>query len=466
MTVNAFKLENFMAFKDSGWIRLRPICMLFGRNSSGKSALIRALRLLKQSVRCYPGPFVFNQPFGVNLGGYDTVIHAYDPKLPLIFHFRCSIEDHRSLLVPVLNRHLQREDPALRAAEQDIRYLDYTLGFYLDWYDHEVKLCEIQLDCAWVVEGMQWIDTLFSATRLADDDAGFLEDTWSFHSAIFHAHEEEDQETIWEDVHIVLEQGFLPLLSTPARLAYSDQMVDEYNLLYGLLEELKTDITRFVDHINYLGPLRPEPVREYLISEAERRRWEALGWGAFLQFLSNAIDEPKSREIDSWLNHLDMFRGVNANRKQAFSTYVSQVDVDHEAFRVNIADVGFGVSQVLPLIVQAVLAEPNSTTIIEQPELHLHPAAQVELMDLFIQISQTENRRFILETHSELLILRLLKRMRAGKVPPDQVSVMFIERERNEIASEVNTIEVDEEGRLITPWPHGFFEEGYQERFS
>ncbi len=136
-------------------------------------------------------------------------------------------------------------------------------------------------------------------------------------------------------------------------------------------------------------------------------------------------------------------------------------------------DVGVGVSQSLPIILEA-FAQQEKLIAIEQPELHLHPALQAELGDVFIESALGENNNtFLLETHSEHLILRILRRIREtsrGKLPegmhpvrPDDVAVLYVEP--GEDGSIVTEIKIDEQGRIRSEWPRGFFEERLEELF-
>ncbi|MDD3460729.1 MAG: DUF3696 domain-containing protein, partial [Mesotoga sp.] len=136
-------------------------------------------------------------------------------------------------------------------------------------------------------------------------------------------------------------------------------------------------------------------------------------------------------------------------------------------------DVGIGVSQVLPVLVGA-YASKNRIIAIEQPEIHLHPALQADLGDLFIQSALGENQnRFLIETHSEHLLLRIMRRMRQTdseelpegfpQVKPKDICVLFVQPKGS--ASVVRQLELDEEGQLLDAWPGGFFEEGFRERF-
>lgn len=136
-------------------------------------------------------------------------------------------------------------------------------------------------------------------------------------------------------------------------------------------------------------------------------------------------------------------------------------------------DVGIGVSQVLPVLVSA-YASTDTLLAIEQPEIHLHPALQAELGDVFIESALGEGRNtFLIETHSEHLLLRIMRRMRetsTGKLPdgvpevrPEHVMVLFVEPDG--ARSLIREMPLNERGELVKSWPGGFFEEGLREIF-
>lgn len=153
---------------------------------------------------------------------------------------------------------------------------------------------------------------------------------------------------------------------------------------------------------------------------------------------------------------------------------------------VSARDIGVGISQVLPVLVAA-FAATERIIAIEQPELHLHPALQAELADVFItsalgpfppphDTGDMVPTNFILETHSEHLILRIMRRMREtvnGTLPegippvtPNDVAILFVQPKEGSTGSAVRHLELSEDGELLDPWPGGFFEEGFRERFS
>src|SRR5690606_17886206 len=138
------------------------------------------------------------------------------------------------------------------------------------------------------------------------------------------------------------------------------------------------------------------------------------------------------------------------------------------------ADVGVGVSYVIPVIVGAI-APGYSTLLVEQPELHIHPAVQCALGDaLAREVVGRGERTLILETHSEHLMLRLLRRIRerhegalppgAPELTPEDLSVLYVENEDGEVR--ITELPVTEDGDFARKWPKGFFEERAEELFS
>lgn len=137
-------------------------------------------------------------------------------------------------------------------------------------------------------------------------------------------------------------------------------------------------------------------------------------------------------------------------------------------------DVGVGISQIIPILATA-MSLKGKTVAIEEPESHLHPKAQAELADVFINsaLDGKNNNSFIIETHSETLLLRVLRRIRESsfnknkdrpKVTTDDVAFVYIDPMKN--GAKAINVRVDERGRVLDHLPDGFFEEGFDEMFS
>ena len=138
---------------------------------------------------------------------------------------------------------------------------------------------------------------------------------------------------------------------------------------------------------------------------------------------------------------------------------------------VTLPDVGFGINQILPVIVEGAdffTGREGRTLCVEQPEIHLHPRLQANLADLMIaNIEGDGEKQWIVETHSELLILRIQRRIREGNLDPSAVSVLYVDPCAHRAGgSTITSLGLDENGDFVDEWPDGFFEEGFGELMS
>jgi len=165
--------------------------------------------------------------------------------------------------------------------------------------------------------------------------------------------------------------------------------------------------------------------------------------------------------IAAWLKDLGVIhdfavRPVAEGRKE----YEVLVKTHSKAPEVKITDVGFGISQVLPALVQAFYCPPHSTVWMEQPEIHLHPQVQAELADVFISATQAREGgkprdvQLIVESHSEHFLNRLQRRVAEGAVAPEDVAVYFCRRAGS--ATELEPLRLNMFGD-IENWPENFF---------
>lgn len=168
---------------------------------------------------------------------------------------------------------------------------------------------------------------------------------------------------------------------------------------------------------------------------------------------------------NNWLEHLDIGYRINVEPlglkiRDLFEVKLIDTKRNLEV-EIGLKDVGFGISQILPFIVQS-LAASEKIISIEQPEVHIHPRLQADLGDLIAEcIKKPYRNRFIIETHSEHLILRLQRLVRLKKISPSDLSVIFVSRTSK--GSEIQRLRIDEFGDFIDEWPGGFFPERLRE---
>ena len=171
------------------------------------------------------------------------------------------------------------------------------------------------------------------------------------------------------------------------------------------------------------------------------------------EVLYHATDDQRI-EIQSWLHRFDFAEELKTLDlgEGAFSIHLTPPGTDHE---INYADMGFGLSQVLPLIVESVACNPSSLLVTEQPEIHLNPKLQTTLAELLAWRAH-QGGSTIVETHSEHLLLRLRKLVALGELSADDVALYYVERTGD--SSSVRRVPIESNGHISPEaWPKGFF---------
>jgi predicted ATPase len=218
----------------------------------------------------------------------------------------------------------------------------------------------------------------------------------------------------------------------------------------------------------YLGPLREFPQRSYVISGQAPSDVGVRGERSaeVLWFASRTKKQRQQmlENINRWVKEFGIAKEVRLQRLGKSNQYqVLFVDAATD-LPVNIADVGFGASQLLPIIVQGFYAPSGSVMLIEQPEIHLHPKAQATLGDLLMEVVKAGDRQIIVETHSEHLLARIQRRIAEQKFSHEQVAIYYFEPTPD--GTKIHRLELDEYGQLVEPIPEGFFEEGWREALA
>lgn len=238
------------------------------------------------------------------------------------------------------------------------------------------------------------------------------------------------------------------------------------NLLENTLLYCGDFLGNFLDQISYIGPFRDYPERFYVSSEKLFGQVGKTGRGiSDLLRQSSTLLDNVNEELEKfslgYKVEIAIFQEKNSCKES--DIYALRLVDSFTQVGVSPLDVGFGISQILPIIVQS-MSTKSRTIIIEQPEVHIHPRLQTELGRLIVRSVKELSNQFIIETHSEHLMLRLQRMIREGELKPDDISVVYVDR--GEQGSKCFQIELDEEGDFVDEWPSGFFEEDFEEIFS
>lgn len=447
--ITQLQIKNFKGWKDTGVIRTAPITLFFGGNSSGKSSIGHFLLMLKQTAQSLDRKSAIQTHVSgspVNFGSYRDIVFGRKRGEQIEFSIEWKTPEPLRLENALSQKSWKAEDLrfdcALRAATKAPHQA--IVGKFLYTALDAVPLKGKRVKRPWQL-GLE-LKTGSESSYEAIDGA----------------------------LQLVGRMGRPAVLGTPNRFyGFPDEFFGYYqNAQSG--QDLSLELDKLLRGVAYLGPLRIHPERVYpwlgnapesvgydgretvsaLLSGKERRySFKKGGHGRRL----DEIIATKLQELG--LIHSFAIRPLSEHNTQQYEVKL-RVHADSE--EVDLPDVGFGISQVLPVLVQLYYAPANSIIVIEQPELHLHPRAQSLLADVLIDVlacredGEKRNIQLFIETHSEHLLVRLQRRIaeRAGKLKPDQMAAYVATSQGG--SSQLSALEINEFGQIAN-WPDNFF---------
>jgi len=217
------------------------------------------------------------------------------------------------------------------------------------------------------------------------------------------------------------------------------------------LEELSIVLRHSLSRRPYaFAPIRTRPKRTYdPIKDIPDPEGSHVPMFLAQAFTSDPTASVQLRDaIDTFGRASGLFTDIDIRRIGRKEGDPFQLQVKIAGSGINLVDVGYGVSQVLPIIVDAIREPPESTFLLQQPEVHLHPRAQAELGSFLATLAKHQQKRFIIETHSDYMIDRIRMDIRDGKhLKPGEVAILYFERTAG--AAQIHTMEIDEFGNLV-----------------
>ena len=438
--LNQLRIRNFKSWQDTGRIRMAPITLFFGANSSGKSSIGQFLLMLKQTIELpdrkavfYPG----GKNSAVQLGSYQEMVFHRDPNKKITFEYQWSLPKNMEIGDPLSDDVFSGDKLHFSAAVERGNAARHIIQVA------KLKYC------------------------LLDDRANYS----SLSVELSRKPDKREYEASASPYNLVRKQGRAWALKDVVRFyGFSNEAVARYQNA-GFTQELNLAQEKLFNSLYYLGPLRRKAERLYKWSGsapesvgyeggdtiaailAARDRKISPGYGKnakpFEEIIASKLKE---------MNLIDAFRvkPISAQRQE----HEVKVRAKGSKDWVDLPDVGFGVSQVLPVLAQCFYAPPGSIILMEQPEIHLHPSAQSVLADVMIAVIRSkENRKergiqLIIESHSEHFLRRLQRRIAEGNVLKEEVSAYFANISRTPATLE--PLDIDDYGN-IENWPQDFF---------
>lgn len=439
--INRIQVQGFKSWKDTGELRIAPITGLFGTNSSGKTAILQMLLMLKQTIESTDRSRVLylgDERTYVDLGTFYDIVHAHSLPGAITLDIQWTLPKELKVVDPE-----SRQGRALFTTSE-IRFLS-----------------EIESD-----------GTVIAVNQF------FYEPHVEGHSYRFGMRRQNGKngdrakqayELIYDDFQVKRPPGRAWPLPAPVKSYGFPDQVNAYYLNLGFLGSLALEFENAFKRVYYLGPLREYPHSSYVWAGeapegvgnrgelaipallAARERGTTISRGRGRNRKSLSLDE----RVAEWLRDLGLIhdfrlKPIAPNRKE----YEVLVRRSPQAPEVLITGVGFGVSQILPVLTLCYYAPKGSTLILEQPEIHLHPFVQAGLADVFIDVIKTRSIQIILESHSEHLLRRLQRRVAEDRITPTDAALYFVASQNG--ASVTNPLQLDSYGNIVN-WPNQFF---------
>lgn len=505
--LTSLQIENFKGISKRQRIEFAPLTLLFGANSAGKSTIMQALLYLQELLERGNADVDRTELGGqvLELGGFARLVHGHDTTQSI----KLRAEFDTPGYLEVFDRN--HDDFPFRDLDDDVEsaWIELTIGMVTTPTFTGPAVEEVHIG----VNGERMpLLVLMLGGSLRDGDPLYalpllghpvlrrdgvvpqaVIDAW----AEISIPPESQRGVAGKDLAAGLPTrtgalsvsrsrlSALPPLNEPISITpfaedsyETDQVVWQVRtFLEMVVVGTSRQLAQALREALYIGPLRAVPPRGFLYERPGRVMSWTDGLAAWDLLLADRLT--LAERTNAWLRRLDA--GCEIEVQQLVAPGATAEDtasgsVDQTVRRLLLktrtgslvlpSEVGAGISQLVPVIVAA-LTGRTGLTLMEQPELHVHPALQVGLGDLLIEAAGGGKRAFVIETHSEHLILRLLRRIRettdgelaegAPAFTGEKLSVLYVEATTEGVR--VTRLRVDDRGEFVDRWPKGFFAE-------
>jgi hypothetical protein len=424
--IDSLALRNFRCFQDTTELPLNPLTLLIGENSTGKTSFLAAIRLA-WDVAFSGAQLNFNEePF--LLGAYDQIAHYRGGRAG-----RAATFDVASAVAVRAPRH-EQSAPSARVP------LKFNTTFRQAGSHPVIQQQSVEYGG-------------FTLTADFDTDGGIPRVQLSSSARTIDLPLKQGTRTYRFTPESPMEWGFLAFLFgrlAEAREAGSSIKPDLTDIELSIIEDIGRHTRTVRTRPIALAPVRTRPLRTYNPVSAA-----PLPEGAHIPMV---LAKTYFEDLDRWTALREalhqfgvesgLFDEVDIKSLGRSESEPFQLRIKIEGPPANLVDVGYGVSQVLPILVDSILADRGDTYLLQQPEVHLHPRAQAALGSFLVRMTVEQGKRFVVETHSDYLIDRVRTDIRDVKrAKPDDVSMLFFRR--SGIQVDVHAMRLDETGNLI-----------------
>ena len=413
-------LEDFRCFAERHEVPIRPLTLLVGENSTGKTSFLAAVRAA-YDLRLGQSPDFNEEPF--HLGSYNQIANY-------------------------------RGGPAQRV-ESFVIGRKYVTGPIPPWSSRTPggAFVEVHIDAHFVpVQGQP----TFSSLSITSDrrhmqieglDQQQQKVSFSIDSELLFERKINDGQhsSFVDDWSIFLDSDW-PIFSMARSQARQDMTESdraEMDVLIGAVR------FHYEPRPHAFAPIRTNPQRTY---DPVKEGSDPMGSYVPMKLARIFSGEGASSDFQGWLNEFGSASGLYSEVSirrlgRTGDPFQIEVKLPHRGPRRNLVDVGYGVSQALPIIVDAVSSESGTTLLIQQPEVHLHPRSQSAIVSFFARLADSGRNRLVVETHSDHLVDRVRMDVRDERIKASDVVILYFEQGKRGV--DIHPIEIDARGHPV-----------------
>lgn len=451
----SLKIDSFRGYENQEF-KFSKYNILIGENSGGKTSLIKMLMLLKQSMRniySYDNQLQLDGPF-VDVGLFSDFVRNHDVKKKIKVTYTTSTPDYkdfflRFLAIPSQKKRLKEEYNSLlnKFARRSKDYLGTSVSVTYSF--GKQSLHDIS---KWSVE---FVNEKIGCLKLKvlNRSSDLLDGTGA---KITFAGKDGKKCSLVVRVSI---DGFMVLVdpqSLQSELKKIECLDETYFDKFAYLLLSQNDFASKLDSLNYLNPILYHPER-YFLKRDKFVHSSATDYKEAIAVLRVLMENPKAKkDFDSAISFMGLANQVSIDDSE--SSPVISLKTLIGGVESNIVDVGYGVSLQVPILMQLIYMkyrQPGANIILEQPEIHLHPALQAKFMETLAKFGGINNSFFI-ETHSEHMLRKLQVLVKKNVIAKDEVAVYYFKNENGTFS--VSKHDVDERGFIQPSFPKEFYD--------
>lgn len=421
-----FSLRSFRGFQEQSNVPIRPLTILVGENSAGKSSFLAGLKFMMDSFSGFDEPSFNKDPF--QLGTFEQIAHYRGGKAGRAREFFLKI--NRNVSAVSLREQRGKVIEVLVPVEVTATFRNQESSASLSQL--EIKMPDVSVLIS--LSGSGSIEFIHQGKSFKSEE----------HSYLLRYRGADGIRGVW---YLLNELSYFYKIRNEGKNE-SDILLAFQNNAH-LIENF---VLSFRPRVVAGSPIRFKPLRTYTpgqeVVDSE---------GSHVPYEMAKLARKKSKT--EWQNLQAEFKKYGTSsgmfndlEVKSFGTTASdpfQLQFSYNGPKLNIADLGYGTSQVLPILYNVARAERGATFLIQQPEVHLHPKAQAALAQFFIEANRLRSVNFVLETHSDYILDRVRSAIGRGIISPEHVSLLFFERRR--LDNIIHHIGIDEQGVVISP---------------